>query len=96
MPEGATIDDDGFLLSRDIILNDGTHGAGTGTGIDDCPSTRAVNQIQQNLLGLFIDLRKRIGAHIQERAGADFHDGRVNITRENIGSHARMVISLQK
>ena len=64
MSERSSVDDDGFLLGRHIVFDDGTHGAGPGTGIDDGPSAGTMDQVEQDLLGLFVDLGERIRSHI--------------------------------
>ena len=85
--ERTAVDDERFPLGGNVILHDGTHGARAGTCINDGSSARAVNQVEKHSLRLLIDLRKRVGPHINERLGADGGDSGIDVAGENVGVH---------
>ena len=82
--EGAAVDDEGLALRADIVLHDRAHRAGAGTGIDDGPAAGTMDQIQQDPLGFEVDIREFLGSHIEERLCAEFHQFRVDVTRESV------------
>jgi len=67
LPEGSAVDGDRLFLRADVVLHDGAHRPGSGTGVDDDLSSLAMNQIQEDTLVLEIYLGEPVGSHVWDR-----------------------------
>ena len=67
LPEGSAVDGDRLFLRADVVLHDGAHRPGSGTGVDDDLSSLAMNQIQEDTLVLEIYLGDPVGSHVWDR-----------------------------